>query len=101
MISEWKDSLVDPVREELLEKGEKPDLDTIRSLFPPLTGKPAFSPEVITANIERLETTRPTATKAVQVLLDAGVLSESSGRKRDRTFIYTEYLDLLRVGTEL
>ncbi len=51
--------------------------------------------------IERLETTRPTATKAVQVLLDAGVLSESSGRKRDRTFIYTEYLDLLRVGTEL
>jgi Fic family protein len=48
-----------------------------------------------------LETTRPTATKAVLTLLDAGVLSESSGRKRDRTFIYTEYIALLSAGTEL
>jgi Fic family protein len=51
--------------------------------------------------IELLETTRPTATKAVSTLLGAGVLSESSGRKRDRTFVYTEYLDLLSAGTEL
>jgi Fic family protein len=51
--------------------------------------------------IEWLETTRPTATKAVLSLLEAGVLSESSGRKRNRTFVYTEYLDLLSAGTEL
>ena len=51
--------------------------------------------------IELLGTTRPTATKAVSTLVDANVLSESSGRKRDRTFVYAEYLDVLRAGTEL
>ena len=39
--------------------------------------------------------------EALSALVDAGILIESSGRKRDRTFAYTGYLDLLRVGTEL
>ena len=43
-----------------------------------------------------LNTTRPTAAKAVAALVEAGVLEESSGRKRDRTFGYTAYLDLLK-----
>jgi len=30
-----------------------------------------------------------------------GVLSETTGRRRDRTFTYAKYLDRLRVGTEL
>jgi Fic family protein len=51
--------------------------------------------------IKLLETTRPTATKAVLVLVESGVLIESSNRKRDRTFVYEGYFDLLRVGTEL
>jgi Fic family protein len=55
----------------------------------------------ITNAIGLLETTRPTAAKAISTLVDAGILIESSGRKRDRTFAYTGYLDLLRVGTEL
>ena len=55
----------------------------------------------ITNAIDLLETTRPTAAKAISTLVDAGILIESSGRKRDRTFVYTGYLDLLRVGTEL
>jgi len=50
---------------------------------------------------ELLDTTRPTATKAVQTLVDAGVLTESSGKKRDRNFIYAAYLDVIKTGTEL
>ena len=48
-----------------------------------------------------LETTMPTANKSVQTLVDVGVLKETTGKKRDRTFAYTAYLDRLRVGTEL
>jgi Fic family protein len=48
-----------------------------------------------------LDTTRPTAAKAVDTLIDAGVLEETSGRKRDRVFAYAEYLRLLGQGTEL
>jgi Fic family protein len=48
-----------------------------------------------------LQTTRPTATKAVTALVDAGVLAEISGKKRDRSFGYAAYLDLLKVGTGL
>lgn len=51
--------------------------------------------------MELLSTTRPTAAKAVDALVDAGVLVETSGRKRDRTFAYARYLELLRTGTEL
>lgn len=50
---------------------------------------------------EPLETTTPTASKAVQTLVDAGVLKETTGKKRDRTFAYAKYLERLRIGTEL
>jgi Fic family protein len=50
---------------------------------------------------ELLGTTKPTAAKAVNTLVEAGILGETSGRRRDRTFGYTAYLDRLRVGTEL
>ncbi len=55
----------------------------------------------ITTAVGLLETTRPTATKAMAALVEAGVLQESSGRKRDRTFAYTAYLERLKVGTGL
>ena len=48
-----------------------------------------------------LETTKPTANKAVRALVDAGVLVETTGRKRDRTYSYAAYLDRLRAGTDL
>lgn len=50
--------------------------------------------------VNLLGTTKPTATKAVTALVDAGVLSEMTGRRRDRTFSYSVYLDRLRAGTE-
>ncbi len=46
-------------------------------------------------------TTKPTASRAVELLAKAGVLVETTGRKRDRSFVYQRYLDRLRVGTEL
>ncbi len=48
-----------------------------------------------------LQTTKPTATKAVKALIDAGVLVEITGRKRDRSFHYAAYLERLRSGTEV
>ena len=50
---------------------------------------------------ELLGTTKPTATKAVTALVGAGVMSETTGRKRDRAFTYDAYLDRLKEGTEL
>lgn len=48
-----------------------------------------------------LAATRPTAGKAVELLAELGILVESTGRKRDRSFVYRAYLDRLKVGTEL
>jgi Fic family protein len=47
------------------------------------------------------DTTRPTAAKAIDSLCRTGILEETSGRKRDRTYAYRDYLSLLREGTEL
>jgi hypothetical protein len=53
---EWNRLLMDPVREELLARGEAPDLARIRALFPPTAGDPAFDPERVARVRERLET---------------------------------------------
>lgn len=48
-----------------------------------------------------LETTKPTAGRAVDALVDAGILREMTGRQRGRSFAYEKYLGLLRAGTDL
>ena len=48
-----------------------------------------------------VETTKPTAGKAIELLVAARVLVESTGKKRDRAYAYRAYLDRLKVGTEL
>jgi Fic family protein len=55
----------------------------------------------ITGVVKLLETTKPTAAKAIALLEEVGVLTETTGRRRDRTFSYARYLDHLRVGTDL
>ncbi len=55
----------------------------------------------IAGAMKLLSTTRPTATKAVTALVAAGVLTKISARKRDRSFGYTAYLELLKTGTGL
>lgn len=49
----------------------------------------------------RLQTTKPTAGRAVELLVATGVLVETTGKKRDRSFTYRRYLDALRVGTDV
>jgi Fic family protein len=59
-------------------------------------------PVVTVASVMRLvETTKPTAGRAIELLVAAGVLVETTGKKRERSFVYRGYLDRLRVGTEL
>ncbi len=42
----------------------------------------------------------PTVGKAVANLVALGVVREATGRRRNRVFVYTRYLDLLNEGTE-
>ncbi len=51
--------------------------------------------------VEALSTTKPTAGRAIEALEAAGVLVETTGKKRDRLYAYQAYLDRLRAGTEL
>jgi hypothetical protein len=55
----------------------------------------------IRSSIRLVNTTKPTARRAIELLVAAGVLAETTGRKRDRSYVYRGYLDRLRVGTEL
>jgi len=48
-----------------------------------------------------LDTSKPTALKAIGTLEKLKILAESTGRKRGRFFGYTAYLNRLRAGTEL
>jgi Fic family protein len=55
----------------------------------------------VASAMKLLDTTKPTASRAVELLNAAGVLVETTGRKRDRSFAYEKYLSQLRAGTEL
>jgi Fic family protein len=59
-------------------------------------------PIVTSASVMRLlGTSRPTAGRALDALVDAGILVETTGKRRDRTFAYESYLQRLREGTEV
>jgi Fic family protein len=61
-----------------------------------------IQPIVTVASVMRaLETTKPTAGRAIEALTAAGVLVETTGRRRDRSYAYQKYIDLLTAGTEL
>ena len=47
-----------------------------------------------------LDVSRPTATRALQTLAACGVLEETSGKRRDRSWAWSSYLAILRVGTD-
>jgi DNA-binding transcriptional ArsR family regulator len=42
----------------------------------------------------------PTVGKAVNTLMNAGIVREITGRRRGRAFVYDRYLALLSEGTE-
>ena len=55
----------------------------------------------VAAAMRLIETSKPTATRAIETLAAAGVLVETTGKRRDRSFAYQAYIDRLRTGTEL
>ena len=55
----------------------------------------------VKSTVKICKTTKPTAAKAIGSLCDAGILREISGRSRDRIYEYSEYLAVLRKGTEI
>lgn len=61
---------------------------------------PAHPIVTVGSVVRLLNTTKPTATKAVSGLMEAGILVEITGRRRDRSYSYQAYIDLLRAGTE-
>lgn len=50
--------------------------------------------------VQVLGTSKPTATKAMSLLAENGILREMDTEKRPRTFVYQEYIDLLKEDTE-
>lgn len=67
-------------------------------LFEHLPRRPVVT---VASAMKLVETTKPTASRAIDLLVAAGVLVEMTGKKRDRSFAYQAYLDRLRVGTDL
>lgn len=49
--------------------------------------------------VELLKTSKPTAAKAIDALCRAGVLHETTGRRRDRVYSYQAYLKVLSEDT--
>jgi len=61
-------------------------------LFELLPEHPVISTPLVT---QLLDTTKPTAGKAIELLQQNDVLRELGDRKRDRTYCYSSYLDVL------
>ena len=60
------------------------------------------NPIVTSSSVMRLlATSRPTANRAIETLVHAGILLETTGKRRDRAFAYDAYLRRLRDGTEI
>jgi Fic family protein len=67
-------------------------------LFEMLPRHPLVS---VASVMKLLRTSKPTAARAIDTLAVAGVLIETTGKKRDRWYSYQGYLERLRVGTDL
>jgi Fic family protein len=67
-------------------------------LFEALPTQPVITVATV---MEILETTKPTAGRAIEMLREAGILVETTGRRRDRSFAYRKYVDRLSEGTDL
>ena len=55
----------------------------------------------VAAAMKLIERSKPTAARAIETLVTAGILVETTGKRRDRSYIYKAYIERLQVGTEL
>ncbi len=70
--------------------------NTAYALFSYLEQNPIME---ITGTAKALQLSYNTTASAVARLVDIGILAQTGGNKRSRTFIYKEYLNILREGT--
>lgn len=77
--------------------GSSASVTAIR-LFELLPRRPIVN--VATA-MKLVDASKPAAMQAIGILEDAGILAETTGRRRNRSFTCQAYLDQLRVGTDL
>ncbi len=66
-------------------------------LFEELPSHPVLT---ISRVVKLLKTTKPTAAKAVEILVKLGILEETTGFRRKRMFGYGKYLEILKKDTE-
>jgi Fic family protein len=83
-------SLITADRKRLLESPKAGPISY--RLFELLPMMPRFSVEHVR---QRLETTFPTASAAVKLLEDLGIVAELTGRKKNRVYSYQAYVELL------
>jgi Fic family protein len=55
----------------------------------------------VASAMKLIDASKPTATRAIEALAEVGVLVETTGKKRDRSFAYRAYMERLRAGTDL
>jgi Fic family protein len=82
---------------ERIVAAEETSVQAIR-LFDALPKQPLMS---VSSVMRLLDTTKPTAGRAIELLVRSGILEETTGRQRGRWFAYKEYLERLRAGTDL
>jgi len=76
---------------------ESATLTAVR-LFDALPEHPVVT---LSETMRLLNTTKPTASKAIDALVRAEVLHEITGKRRDRVYSYREYLEVLGEDTEI
>jgi DNA-binding Lrp family transcriptional regulator len=54
----------------------------------------------ITEAAKDLQTTHPTIKSSVEKLEALGILEEVTGRRRDKKYVYREYVNILNEGAE-
>jgi Fic family protein len=64
-------------------------------LFDELPRRPIIT---LAIAMKALKTSKPTASKAIDALQEAGVLQEITGKRRDRVYAYDRYLAILNQG---
>jgi Fic family protein len=88
-------SLVSADRTRLLG-AERASISALR-LFEQLPRHPIVT---VASAIRLIDASKPTAIRAIETLAQTGILVETTGRKRDRSFAYRAYMERLRTGTE-
>lgn len=79
----------------IIESGNMPV--SVMRVFSYLLEKPIAT---IPSIVKRLGLTTPTVTSAVEKLESLGVVHEVTGKPRNRVYVYHDFLDILKKGTE-